>query len=141
MDNLFRLAYVSSARHLFSKAELLALLNQARDKNARLGITGMLLYKDGNFMQLIEGEETTIHALFAAISADPRHHQSVVVLDESITERLFENWSMGFYDLADPALQTLPGFSSFMNRSLDSQTFGEDPTGCTALFRLFRGVR
>lgn len=141
MDDLYRLAYVSSARHLFPKAELLALLSQARDKNVRLGITGMLLYKEGNFMQLIEGEKTAIHALFAAISADSRHHESVVMVDEPITERSFENWSMGFYDLADPVLQTLPGFSPFMNRSLDSQTFGDDPSGCLALFQLFRGER
>ncbi len=57
------LVYVSSATKLFSEAELVELLRQARARNSHSGITGMLLYSNGNFIQVIEGEETIVLAL------------------------------------------------------------------------------
>lgn len=141
MGNLYRLVYVSSAKNKYAKVDLLGLLHKAREKNTRLGITGLLLYKDGNFMQLIEGEKTAIHALFDAILADPDHHQVVMMIDEPCEERLFAEWRMGFYDLDDPALTTLPGFSPFMNFALHDIWAKHDASGCMALFELFRRQR
>lgn len=141
MSGLYRLAYFSSALQKFSKLQLLELLNKARDKNASLGITGMLLYKDGNLMQMIEGEEAALHSLFKRINNDARHRQILVIFDEPSNERLFADWSMGFHDLDDPALETLPGFSPFMNRPLNSATFMGDSDVCLALFKVFRDSR
>jgi hypothetical protein len=141
MSDLYRLAYFSSAQEYFSKPQLLTLLNKAREKNASLGITGMLLFKEGNFMQLIEGEKVALHSLFQTISDDPRHHHLLVIFNEAAQERLFADWTMGFYDLADPDLQTLPGFSPYMNHPLDGAVCQNDPSGCLALFKLFRGYR
>ena len=141
MSGLYRLAYVSSALQKFSKPQLLSLLHEAREKNAYKGITGMLLYKDGNFMQMIEGEATALHTLRQSITNDPRHHQLLVIFDEPAETRLFTDWTMGFYDLADPALEILPGFSAFMNRTLDVDCFKDDPSHCLALFNMFRGER
>ena len=141
MSGLYRLAYVSSALQKFSKSQLLTLLHDAREKNANQGITGMLLYKDGNFMQMIEGEAAALHSLFQSITNDPRHHQLLVIFDEPAETRLFTDWTMGFYDLADPTLETLPGFSPFMNRALDVDRFKDDPSHCLALFKVFRGER
>lgn len=53
---IYRLVYVRAASELFSKAELLALLAQSREKNKRLGVSGLLLYRDGYFIQLFEGD-------------------------------------------------------------------------------------
>jgi len=52
------LVYVSSATELFSDTQLENLLLRSRQNNSTLGITGMLLYKDGNFMQCLEGPKT-----------------------------------------------------------------------------------
>ena len=60
---MFHLVYVSSAVRPFSKSELVELLNVTRDNNSRLGVTGMLLYRDGNFMQVLEGGEPVVRAL------------------------------------------------------------------------------
>ena len=141
MPDLYRLAYFSSALQKFSKPQLLELLSKAREKNAALGITGMLLYKDGNLMQMIEGEEAPLHSLFKSISSDVRHHQILVIFDEPVKERLFADWTMGFHDLDDPALETLPGFSAFMNRPLGADEFKHEPNDCLALFKLFRNNR
>lgn len=138
MTQLNRLVYFSAATQLFTKAELVDLLSQAREKNKGLGISGILLYKDGSFLQLIEGEDASINALYASISKDPRHHDIVVVFDEPISERLFGDWSMGFYDLGDPAVKSLPGYSPFMGRSLTAESYADDSSGCLELLNLFR---
>ncbi len=61
---MFSLTYVSSAVRPFAEDELADLLAVSRQNNARLGITGMLLYKDGNFMQVLEGEEAEVRTLY-----------------------------------------------------------------------------
>ena len=68
---VFFLTYVSTAARELSKDDLNELLAQCRENNAKLGITGMLLYKDGNFMQVLEGEETVVRSIYAKISGDP----------------------------------------------------------------------
>lgn len=138
MTQLHRLIYFSSAKDLFTKEELVALLGQAREKNERLGISGILLYKDGNFLQLIEGEPDAIKAIYTTISEDPRHHEMVVVFDEAVSERLFGDWRMAFYDLGDPAVQKLPGYSPFMNKKLKSDEFADESSGCLELLNLFQ---
>ena len=64
---MYQLIYISSATHHISKAEFEELAAHAQKKNAELGITGTLAFKDGNFMQVIEGEQESIALLFAQI--------------------------------------------------------------------------
>lgn len=137
-SSLYHIVYVSSASHLFSKQELLDLLEKAREKNHRLGITGLLLYRDGDFIQLLEGEKDAVETLFATISTDPRHSQTMVLLEEPTDQRLFDDWSMGFRDLSDPDVQATSGFSQYMNTRLVADSFADDPSGCLELMALFR---
>ena len=64
---MFQLVYLSSASQPFSEDDLVALLTQARQNNTAHGLTGMLLYKDGNFMQVLEGDEAEVRRLFHTI--------------------------------------------------------------------------
>jgi hypothetical protein len=134
---MIQLIYVSSAIKPFENGELVELLTRAREKNSRLKITGMLLYKGGNFMQVLEGEEAPVRALFDTIHADPRHRGTLVMLEEEVEQRVFGDWSMAFRNLADPEVWNLDGFSPFMNNSLNAQEFKQDPTGCMGLLKLF----
>jgi Sensors of blue-light using FAD len=109
---MFFMAYVSSAAKRFSHVELVELLTQSREKNAKLGITGMLLYKDGNFMQVLEGEEAVVRELLASIWKDERHHGIITIMEEVREEREFPEWSMGFYDLESPEVLAMPTASS-----------------------------
>ena len=135
---MYRIVYVSAATHSFSKTDLLELLAKAREKNQRLGITGMLLYKDGDFIQLLEGDQQAVKGLLNTISADPRHTGTIVMIEEEVDGRLFGDWSMGFRDYSDPEVQKTPGFSKFMNKPLSAETFDDDPSGCLELLALFR---
>ena len=132
------LVYISSAVQLFSPAALLALLEQSRVNNARVEVTGMLLYKEGSFIQLIEGEECAVEELFRIISLDPRHRGVIRLLKRTIQQRHFADWSMGYSNLKDPALQDVPGFSEFADLDLDSPTLLAQPNQALKLLSIFK---
>ncbi len=132
---LFSLVYVSTATRPFSDAELLDLLRQSRARNATIGVTGMLLHKDGNFIQVIEGPEEQVRELFALISADPRHHGIIVLHEERIPARQFEHWSMSFVNLDAETVRDVPGFDDFLMRARRVERPSAD---CRVFLEMFR---
>lgn len=87
--------YFSVATPGFRVQEIDQILDAARRNNPGLGITGMLLYHDGRFAQVIEGEPASIDALLARIAADARHSSMRVLIRDTIQHRAFPDWSMG----------------------------------------------
>jgi hypothetical protein len=135
---LYSLVYVSSAVSLFSAAELIALLDQSRANNTRLGVSGMLLYKDGNTMQLLEGDREVVLGLYERIARDPRHRGLLRLVEANIETRLFADWSMAFRDLNAPETRAIPGYSEFLNTPLTSAEFSANPTRCQKLLTTFK---
>jgi Sensors of blue-light using FAD len=135
---MLSLVYVSSAKQLFSEEDLKALLKQSRDKNSQHGLTGMLLYKDGNFMQVLEGPEDALAGTYAAIQGDPRHYGILELTRRQIQEREFAAWSMGFKNLKDVNLEQTPGYNTFLNEPLKSAGFQADPSRAQKLLGMFR---
>jgi hypothetical protein len=135
---MFFLVYVSSAVRPFSPSELTDLLAKCHENNAKLGITGMLLYKDGNFMQVLEGEEEAVRTLYAKIGHDPRHRGLLTLLQGPLAERQFPDWSMGFRDLNAADVLSTPGYSEFLNTPLTGEEFSSDPTRCQKLLMTFK---
>ncbi len=110
-----------------TREDLRVLLATSRKNNAELGVTGMLLYKDGNFMQVLEGEEVAVRRLYARIAADPRHG-SEITLQEGFSEgRQFPDWSMGFRDLNSPEERATPVYGELLNAPLTGRKFPCDP--------------
>src|SRR4051812_19629690 len=107
--SLFHLVYVSSAVSAFSEADLVKLLERSRTKNQAAGLSGMLLYRDGNFMQLLEGDAQAVHDVHALIGRDPRHHGLITLLKGPIEKRVFSEWSMGFRNLDSADVRKTPG--------------------------------
>ena len=138
MSKLFRMAYISTASKLFDSAELRDMLNEANVRNKEAGITGMLLYKEGQFMQVLEGEAEAVTATFSRISKDPRHHGIMILVKGSVQERRFPEWSMAFCDLNLPDHQEVPGFSEFLNTPLTGKEFDGDPEHCQKLLLAFK---
>ena len=114
----YYLIYVSAALADFSDQELKALLESSRIRNSSKGITGMLLYYDGNFIQVLEGEQTSVLELFDAIKEDPRHHHVMKILDGFRDEKKFPDWSMGFYTMNEGDFSAILGYKSFKSKSL-----------------------
>lgn len=92
----YHVLYRSRATHALTESDLQALLEQARTFNAHQQLTGLLLYSDGRFVQLIEGLEEVVQALYARIQQDPRHTQVVTMSDGPGPQRWFSEWSMAF---------------------------------------------
>lgn len=109
-EPLERLVYTSNATEPMGTLELFNLLNQSRLKNARLGITGHLLYADGMFTQCLEGPASAIDMLWESLIKDPRHN-AIQVMDRSpVHERRFEEWSMAFSSYRYLNALNMPGF-------------------------------
>jgi hypothetical protein len=78
------------------EAELNALLETARRNNERNGITGTLVYCEGSYLEVLEGESEVVYETFRRILNDTRHGGILVLSDREIREREFGEWSMGF---------------------------------------------
>lgn len=109
---MFCLVYANSATRPFSPSQLTDLLTTCHAHNSQLGITGLLLYKNGNFMQALEGEEQTVLKLYSKIFEDERHTGILTLLQATIPARQFPDWSMGFRDLNSPKSERCPGIMS-----------------------------
>lgn len=109
---LYSLVYTSFAVTLLDESELEALLAHSRAANEQADITGMLLYRNGRFIQYLEGPEQAVRALLARISVDTRHTDVRVLVDTRPPARQFTEWTMG-YEPVDEARTPLPaGFRS-----------------------------
>lgn len=137
--DLFHLVYVSSASVAFPPAELLQLLEISRRNNTPRNITGLLLYRDGNFMQVLEGEEQHVRETHARILRDTRHQGAITLLQERIVERAFPGWAMAFRNLNAPELKALPGYSDFLNEDWFGAPILDDPDRALQLLLTFRG--
>ena len=135
---MFFTIYVSSAVTPFMQSELTDLLEKSRLNNAALDISGMLLYKDGNFMQVLEGDEGAVRTLYRKIARDPRHRGLLALLQGTLAERQFPDWSMGFRDLKAADVLGVPGYDEFLNTPLTDARFSSDPTQCQKLLNTFK---
>ncbi|RLS77980.1 MAG: BLUF domain-containing protein [Planctomycetota bacterium] len=113
---MLQLIYTSEAKNNFSPGELQNLLLTARRNNDRDAITGMLLYEDGTFLQVLEGENEVIESTYQRIAADKRHHKIMLIARFEIDHRSFHDWEMGFFDASGGKLLQLPGYSNFLSK-------------------------
>jgi hypothetical protein len=103
---LVRLMYASRAASGTDAETLQAILRQSRPNNGTAGITGVLCFSAGIFLQVLEGGRMPVSALYQRIANDKRHHDVVLLHYEEIAERSFAGWSMGQVNLSrlNPAL-------------------------------------
>ena len=118
---MIHLIYISSATSWPDEQDLIELLQQSRERNHQLNITGLLLYSNAMFMQVLEGDEKDVHDVYASICKDPRHTGIVKLVEAPIEKRSFADWSMGFRNLESCSADKLPGFNEIYNGKLDKQ--------------------
>ena len=114
------------------------LLTRSRQRNSLLNVSGMLIYKDGNFMQLLEGDQATVEALYRRIDKDTRHAGICKLLGGFTPQREFPNWSMGFCNLNSAEVNQFPGYNAFLNTTLTGQEFASNPGRCQKLLLSFK---
>jgi FAD-dependent sensor of blue light len=107
---MYYIVYVSSATNDLSETELFVILEKARAKNEELGVTGLMIYIDGNIIQILEGEKQKVCDLYNVITADNRHSGIIKLLEGSLAKRNFEDWSMQFKSLSYGEAAKLAGY-------------------------------
>ena len=135
---LYHLGYVSTEALKFSEEALVALLSEARNANADRNVTGLLLYREGSFYQVLEGSESAVMATFHDIEGDPRHKEVRILFNGETDVREFADWKMGFLNLDGVDVETLSGFSDFMTRDAEPQEFLENLSRGKRLALMFR---
>ncbi|ODB95249.1 hypothetical protein A3197_18015 [Candidatus Thiodiazotropha endoloripes] len=135
---LIQLGYISRATRLMNESALTELLDQARNINEIEDITGLLLYKDGSFVQVLEGDSDNVGKIYRRIQHDIRHHQVKTLYQQEIQTRDFPDWRMGFQNLSDAGFEPPPGFSRFMEADYPLEQFLADPTRARRLMLFFR---
>jgi hypothetical protein len=93
---LRQVLYGSSAVLPITQTEIDDILSGARRRNAETGITGILFYLEGNFLQLLEGEEPALSETYQRIAKDQRHRNLIKLVDGTISQRSFAGEAMGF---------------------------------------------
>jgi len=134
---MITLIYGSSAAYPMPVPELVTILEQARQNNKKLNITGMLLYDDGNFLQVLEGEDEAVTSLYNKICQDPRHQSILLYVKKQIDKRHFNDWAMGFVDVRQLDIDNIPGYSRFLNDP-EHTTKLEDASYAYAFLNVFR---
>lgn len=90
------IVYVSTAIKLLPQEQLMDILNTSRVYNAAHHISGVLLYAEGTFIQVLEGDDTEVDEIFSKIKTDFRHKNIIKLIDDTISTKSFSAWLMGF---------------------------------------------
>ena len=115
MSPLIQCIYSSAATTAFEEHDIPPFLDKIRAANEGYGVTGMLLYVEGSFFQILEGAQDTVEALVRRIETDPRHTRLTVIIREPIAERSFGEWTMGFESLCIAEVGPLIGENDFFD--------------------------
>ena len=134
---LYFLIYVSQATPPMTEATLDALREQSRTLNRSTGLTGCLLYQDGLFMQMLEGQREAVSALMDKVKTDPRHRDLRIVIEGPARRRVFLDWGMVVRDLTPGPNE--PDFTPWPGRRLSFRDLAEDARTCYVYLTAYAG--
>jgi hypothetical protein len=122
---MIRLAYLSTSLvpPATIEKELVGILETSKSNNAVLGITGVLVYGAGMFMQILEGPEHQVFHKYVDILDDKRHTECRVILITTIEKRAFPNWSMAAFEGSKPDFSRIQEFMSRREETHDAKAF------------------
>src|SRR5210317_1400800 len=138
---MIQIIYLSSATRTMSQADLEDILRTARENNARLGITGMLLYGNKTFIQILEGEEGVVHELVKTIKRDPRHTNFQIVKEKPIEQHEYADWSMGFKRVSGEDFEAVKGLKHFEEKDFNTTFLEGHASIVDSLMDHFRKAR
>ncbi len=141
-ESIHTIVYASSARWHLSEIELENILKRARINNTASGISGLLLYSGGNFLQVLEGAKDVVEKLYDRIERDNRHTGVMRLMEITSQERNFDGWSMGYRKINEHELETaVPGFNKFLScESACDELKGRINSSVWALLKSFRKI-
>lgn len=137
---MIRLVYASSATRDMSEDDLLSLLEQSRSRNKRQNVTGMLLYIGESFIQVLEGGEKDVSEIYEDIRKDDRNIGNILIVKETISERAFPDWSMGFKRLSEKDLNDIDGYTEFLDSEMTPEQIAGHSDKAISLLYYFKNI-
>jgi len=116
---MFELIYVSTAAKLMTKDDLQTILMESMRHNSDNNITGILLYDQGSFCQVLEGSKKEVLSIFKKIKKDKRHFNVVTISEKEIEYREFSAWSMRFVNLDLYDRQMINGYQNISGNNMN----------------------
>ena len=113
--DLWHIVYASAATPGFVLADLQAVLRTSREHNGKVGVTGILLFAENSFLQVLEGDPEVLDELMEHIRGDRRHERVVLLLRRPITDRSFADWTMGYTRVVLGELEDRMGVNNFFS--------------------------
>ncbi len=101
------LIYKSVPVDNISEKSLLEIAEGSKENNIDNGLTGLLVYGNNTFVQVLEGAEQDIETLYQKLLADKRHSNVTVVKRGELERRYFPSWSMGFHSVSKEEMQLI----------------------------------
>jgi len=109
-NTVYHIIYISYVPTPLYDDDLVNILTKSRFNNKMLDITGILIYVNGTFIQVLEGEYDAVTKMYEKIKNDSRHRQVVRLIEGNTEDRIFKDWSMGFKKLTENQFLELSGF-------------------------------
>lgn len=138
---MIRLLYYSQVTSGITDEEVRDILQTARRNNPGLGLTGVLVYGAGLFMQLLEGPEAAVLRQYVKILDDRRHGNCQIIHISPAEERMFQDWSMGAIKADPHEFQHLAELRAHRLEAVDSKIFGATLRQFVSLLRGRAGSR
>lgn len=135
---MIQISYISTATQPMTQQDLEEILTTSQKNNRRLGITGMLLYMNKTFIQILEGEEQAVNALVEKIKRDSRHTDFHVLQQKTIHQREYADWSMGFKHVSGEEFQAVKGLEHLVEKDFNTAFLGNHSKIVESLVAHFR---
>jgi len=130
---MHELIYYSVAPENTTDATIAKILSKSREFNAKNNVTGCLLYHDNQFLQILEGEQPIIKALYSKIIKDKRHTDVMLVEEGEKENRHFGGWHMAYHQTIATDFNTLEK-ALFINNFSQLSDFVQKPSEVVRLF-------
>ncbi|MEM6911835.1 MAG: BLUF domain-containing protein [Verrucomicrobiota bacterium] len=119
-ESIFTICYISKESKSLNDKQVADLLTKAREKNRRLGVTGLLIYEAAHYMQVLEGSESVVKELFQKISQDERHHAVRQLAGEHRESgRIFGDWSMAYGQISPADKEQMDQYHTLLSHLSD----------------------
>jgi len=135
---MIQIAYISTATKPMTTEQLIDLLKQSFKNNAATGVTGILIFGNATFLQVLEGEERVVDGLYEKIKKDPRHSSPSLLHRKPIERRQYDDWTMGFKRVGGKELQGIEGLRDFNEADFNSEYLTRNTTAAESIMDHFR---
>lgn len=126
---LSQLVYVSNRKPSCTQEEIDKILSSCKKNNPALNITGVLLYSDTKFIQLVEGDAKVIMQLYDKIKSDSRHSNTMMISYGPIKDKAFPSWHMGTKKLTTDTIDFTTDITSDDKVIFDKILTGKEENG------------